>query len=68
MGKYQNILNEELLALDEIRIELTDGLYPRIPSIPHNKKAPITRYDNLHYPLGTTYLTYGFRGVARLVG
>ena len=65
MGKYHDILEEELLALDEIHIELTDGLYPQIPN-PGAKKRPITRNDNMHYPLGTTYLTYGFRGVAAI--
>ena len=65
MGKYHDILEEELLALDEIHIELTDGLYPVIPNAGAAKRA-LTRNDNLHYPLGTTYLTYGFRGVAAI--
>ena len=66
MGKYRDILQAELLALDEIHFELTDGVYPNIPMAINDRKAPLARNDNFHYPLGTTYLTYGFRGVAQI--
>ena len=65
MGKYHDILEEELLALEALSIELTDGLYPVIPNAGAAKRA-LTRNDNLHFPLGTTYLIHGFRGVAAI--
>lgn len=65
MGYYQVILEDSLLVLEKLPVVIPDkGNIAGFTVVPYPGNGPMRSADNVHYPMGTSFLQYGVNGVA----
>lgn len=66
MGKYAYTAEFEVKEIDNLEFELTDSIYPILKPFSGDTAFAVSKDDNFHFPLGTSYLTYGIPGIISL--